>query len=35
MIFVSEAGWRNASGFNAWSTEPVLASITIEADDGE
>ena len=35
MILVSEAGWRDASGFDACSTAPVLPSTTIDADGGE
>src|SRR5262249_61366260 len=35
MILVSEAGWRNASGFEACRTAPVLPSTTIDAVGGE
>ena len=35
MIFVSEAGWRSASGLEACSTAPLLPSTTIEGDGGE
>ena len=31
MIFVSEAGWRGASGAAACSTAPLLASTTMAA----
>src|SRR5262249_56178749 len=35
MILVSEAGWCNASGFEACRTAPVLPSTTIDAVGGE
>src|SRR6516162_5819720 len=35
MILFSEAGWRNASGFEACSTAPLLPSTTIDAVGGE
>lgn len=35
MIFVSEAGWREASGLLACSTAPELASTMIEEKGGE
>src|SRR6187200_3406498 len=34
MIFVSEAGWRGASGAAACSTAPLLASTTMAAYGG-